>query len=453
MYRWLLFWAIAVALSAPGSALPADKSFSCQAPADIQIQINKAGLRGIDDLFSANPGNFWIGLAYIDSKSSSPQLRGNGGIPSTPVADAAIEHFRKESESRPEDPEAAYLYAYSMIHINSTKSIEILTALTKSAPSFSRPWLTLAVIHSNSAFVDAVKVRQYTEKYLSACPNTLESRIATLAQQLDRSDTVMAYVRALREQVAGKEDEQTLSLYAGLWQLESKLARPAEKAEYRKHLESDLKFLEGLDKVKYRNAELLLTQGYQILDKGGSAGDMSSITAFFKAQSDWQMANAKPGVDAAPEERAAYYKKLLQFASEWRDKLPDNTSVMPVWFNAVSAQPDVADDFLILEGDKILASLNKSGIVSPSSLDVLRIWAFRGLELNRVATLAQEILSRQTPLIVSPMAQSDLYGNSSTLMTEDMRWRNNTRAWSVLVTTYVKSRQLDKLFFTKHKKQ
>jgi thiol-disulfide isomerase/thioredoxin len=442
MYRWLLF--LAIVLSAPLIALPAEKSYSCQAPTDIQTEINKAGSRGIDELLLKNPGDFWIRLAYIDSKSGSPQLRGNSGVPSSPASDDVIDRFRKESENLSEDPEAAYLYAYSIIHKNTAKSVEILTGLTNSVPSFTRPWLSLAAIYTYPAFSDLAKMRQYTEKYLALCPNTLESRIATSAQQLARSDTLLAYARTLREQVAGKENEQTLSLYAPLWQLESKLARPAEQAEYRKLLENDLKFLEGLDKVKYRIAEPMLTQGYQILGKGGTDFDMSSFTSFMKAQTEWQAANPRPEAGADPEARAEYYKKQLQFANQWLEKLPDNSSVITFWFNAVSSQPDVSDESLIRDGNKALAVLNKSGFISTSALDVLRIWAFRGLELDRVRDLVQQVLRQQIPFTPSIMQQSDLYGDYMTLMNEDMRWRTNTRSWGILVTTYVKTSQLDK---------
>ena len=99
MYRCFVF--LAIALSMPLIALPAERSYSCQAPADIQTQINKAGVRGIEDLLLKNPNDFWIRLAYIDSKGGSPQLRGNGGVPSSSVAEAVIERFRKESENLP----------------------------------------------------------------------------------------------------------------------------------------------------------------------------------------------------------------------------------------------------------------------------------------------------------------------------------------------------------------
>jgi thiol-disulfide isomerase/thioredoxin len=442
MYRCLLF--LAIVLQIPLIALPAEKFYSCEAPADIQTAINIAGSRGIEALLQKYPNDFWVRLAYIDSASGSPLLRGNGGIPSGPVQESVIERYRKESENLSEDVEAAYLYAYSLIHRNTAKSVEVLTGLTQSAPSFPRTWLSMASIYSNPAFTDSAKVRQHTEKFLALCPNTLESRVATLAQQLDRSEIVIAYAKALRERIAGKENEQTLALYQSLWQLESKLALPAEQTQYRKRLEDDLKFLEGLDKTKYRIADILLTQGYQRLGKDG-AGTSADLTAYFKSQTEWRMANPQPAPAAKPEARAEYYKKQLQFANEWLDKLPNNLSVISNWFIALSSQPDSSDESLVREGNKALAAMGKSGFIPTASLEVIQVWAQRGLELDRIPALVQEVVASQHRAFSTSSAkqQSDLQGDYLNLMNEDMRWTSDTKAWGILVTAYIKNHQLD----------
>jgi thiol-disulfide isomerase/thioredoxin len=449
MNRYLLF--LAMMLASPLIAQPAEKSYSCEAPADIQNAINSAGLGGAEELLSKYPGNLWVRLAYIDLKSGNPMMRipmmrSSGGIPAGLVEAPLVERYRQESEQSPGDPEAAYLYAYSLIHQNTAKSVEILTGLTKSAPTFPRPWLSLASIYTYPAFTDQAKASKSAGKFLALCPSTLESRIATLAAQFDRTDTVLAYAKALRAQVAGKENEQTLLLYESLWRLESKLALPSEQAEYRKLLEGDLKFLDGLDKTKYRTAEFLLRQGNQYLKEGTAGNTIDLFAPFMKAQNEWQMANPRPALDASPEARTDYYKKQFQFADQWLEKLPDDSGVISFWFNAASSQPDVSDEFLIQEGNKALTALRQSGMISTSSLDVLRIWAQRGLELDRIPALVQEIANQQRFLPISPLVKkSDLYGEDyMTLMEDNMRWGTDTKVWSILVTTYAKSRQPDK---------
>jgi thiol-disulfide isomerase/thioredoxin len=443
-YRWLLFLAMVFQMTL--IAQPAEKSYLCEAPADIQSAINIAGSRGIEALLQKYPSDFWVRLAYIDPSSNNTSLRGNGGIPTGPMQESVINRYRKESEALPGDPEAAYLYAYSLVHKNTAKSVEILTGLTQLAPSFPKPWLSLAAIHTYPDFMDQAKVRKYTEQFLTLCPNTLESRAASLASQLDRSDAVIAYGKTLRERIAGKEDEQTLTLYLSLWQLESKLALPAEQAEYRKRLEGDLKFLEGLDKIKYRIVDQLLTQGYQRLGKE-VAGVPADFVSFMRAQNEWQQENLRPAPNASPEARAAYYKKQLEFFDRWLEKLPNNYSVISNRFAALSAMPDVTNETLIREGNRVLEVLRSSGTISTNSVDVLRIWAQRGLELDRIPALVQEVVAAQQRVYAAPSStqQSDLYGESySTLLRESSRWTVEAKAWGILVTTYVKTRQLDK---------
>ncbi len=439
MRRWLLFLALAV--PKPLIAQPAAKTYSCEAPAAIQTDINVAGSRGIEALLEKNPGDFWVRLVHINSATGVQGMRDNGGMPGAQVRDSVVERYRKEFENRPEDPEAAYLYAYSMIHSNTAKSVEMLTGLTKSSPSFPRLWLTLAAIHTYPDFMDAAKVQQYTEKFLTLCPDSLEPRAANLASRLDRTETAIAYAKALRERISGKENEQMLMLYESLWQLESKLAQPSEQAEYRKRLEGDLKFLEGLDKTKFRLAETLLTQGAQRLGTG------TDSASFIKAQMEWQQKNPRPSPGASPEERAAYSKMQFQFLDQWLEKLPNDLNVVSNRFAALSAMQGVSDETLIREGNEALSVLRRSATVSPNTLDVLRAWAQRGLELNRIPALVQEVVEQQqrNSALPSGMRQSDLYGESYLKpMMENSRWTTDVKAWGVLTTSYVKSRRLDK---------
>jgi thiol-disulfide isomerase/thioredoxin len=450
MYRCLLL--LVMAIQTPLVAQPAAKSHPCEAPAEIQAAINQAGSRGIESLLEQYPNDFWVRLAYIDSRvGSSTGLRGGAGILSGPAEESAIARFRKEYELRPDAPEAAYLYAYSLVHRETGKSIEILTGLTQKIPSFPRAWMTLAVLHNYPNFNDTAKVRKYTENFLALCPNNVEPRVVSLVAQLDRSDTQISYARKLRERIAGKENEETIPLYESLWYLESRIALPTEQAEFQKRVEDDLKFLEGLDKSKFRQVSTLLTQGYQRIGKNVAAGstmNVSSLTSFLQARIEWSKTNPAPPANASVEIRTAYYKKQLQFIDEWRDKIPNDTTLLTLRFTALSSIPDTSDDVLVREGNETLAALHSpaSGFISTASLDVLKVWAQRGLELNRIPALVWEILAKQPKITMLPSAtqQSDLYGGSyQTLIEENQRWTTNTNAWLILATTYAKTRQLD----------
>jgi hypothetical protein len=404
MYRYLLVFVLTGLV--PLGAQSAAKSYSCEAPDQIRDAIAQSGPGGIESLLAKHPGDFWIQRAFIDSRAGGGgmiSLRLNAGIPGNPVAESVIAQFQKDYEKRPEDPEAAYLYAYALIHRNTDKSVEILNSVLQKNPDFPAALLTLAILHGYPNWFDQAKVRKYTEGYLARCSDTFEPRIASLATQLDKSDTLIAFAKALRARIAGKADVATISQYPALWQLESKIVLPAEAAEFKKRIEGDLQFLEGLDKTKFMMASTILMQGYQrtgdtnamervTKDSTASSSGIPSISTlsqsstFLRAQSDWTRSNPPPASIAAPEERTAYYKKQLQFFDEWRDKMPQNPTVLAQRFTALASLPETTDEMLIQEGGSLLAA-SLTSCESGQNADWNWIsfphWFRRRLRLNR----------------------------------------------------------------------
>jgi thiol-disulfide isomerase/thioredoxin len=465
MYRSLLVFVLVGLV--PLGAQSAAPSYSCEAPAQIQDAITQAGPGGIESLLAKYPSDFWVRRAFIDSMAGSgivAILRPSTGMPVGPVAESVIAQFQKDFANRPEDPESAYLYAYALIHRDTGKSVEILTSAAQKTPDFPAALLTLAILHGYPNWYDQAKVRKYTEGYMARCPGTFEPRIASLAAQLDRSDALITYAKALRARIAGKADEETISLYPALWQLEAKIAAPAEAAESRNRMEGDLQFLEGLDKTKFRMAVTVLMQGYQragnteAMDRiskdstvPSSIGALSQSTTFLRAQSDWVRSNPPPASTAAPEERTAYYKKQLQFLDEWRDKMPQNPTLLALRFTALASLQETTDEMLVREGGLLLAAMRSQSSIlsissSPNVFDVLQIWAKRGLELDLIPSLVQEAVASQTRVSALPssMQQSDIYGGPyQTLQNEDRNWKTNTGAWLVRLTTCIKKEQLD----------
>jgi thiol-disulfide isomerase/thioredoxin len=458
MYRCLLVFVLFGL--APLGAQSATKSYSCEAPESIRNAITQAGPGGIESLLAKYADDFWVLRTFIDSKGSSvPFLRNNSGIPAGPTDEAIIARFQREYQAKPKDPETAYLYAYSLIHRDTSKSVEILTSVVQDTPSFPPAWLSLAILHGYPNWDDRAKIRKYIDGYLARCPDSTESRVASLATQLDRSDTLIAYTKALRKRIAGKAEEDMISLYPSLWQLESKIALPAELAETKKRIEDDLQFLEGLDKTKFRQANIILMQGYQLTGNNeesarisksitGMTSTSAQTTSFYQAQSEWARTNPLPAPTATQEERTAYYRKQIQFLDQWRDKMPQNTTLLIQRFSALALLPDT-DEMLVREGGSLLVALRGQGSLiatSANAFDVLQVWAQRGLELDLIPSLVQELVAAQTraSTLTSSVQQSDLWGGSSQLLSNENRnWMANTNAWSILVTTHIKKLQFD----------
>jgi hypothetical protein len=310
--------------------------------------------------------------------------------------------------------------------------------------------MTLAILHGYPNFYDQAKQRTYLEGFLKRCPDTLEPRVASMALQLDRSDTLIAYAKALRERIAGRADTQTLNLYSNLWQLESKTTPGADRSQSRRQVEEDLKFLEGLDKNKFPATGSLLARGYALTGNREAQQKLSTPTqqqptsssqSFSQAQSEWARANPFPAATADTATRTAFYRKQLQFLDEWRAKVPNSPQLLTSRFSVLSSIPDTPDQVLVQEGDQMLAEMRKTpaALGSGTFFVVARTWAQRGLELDRIPALVEESLAAQEKILGStmPSQQSDLYGELyNTLMSENRRWPAKTSAWGVLVTAY-----------------
>lgn len=450
----------------PLAAPAAPQSRMCDPPDALRDAIAQAGAAKIKSLLEKHPKSFWIRRAFIDANVSGGTmgfLQPGSGMPRGRVEDSVIARFQKDYESRPADPEAAYLYAYSLIHKDTTQSVGILTSAVQKNPDFPPALLTLAILHGYPNWYDQEKMRQYAQEYLARCPDTTETGFASLAAQLDRSDALTAYTKALRARIGGKSDDVALSTYPALWQLESKTAQPAGMAASGKRLESDLQFLEALDKTKFPTATPLLLQGYErtgnmeglrrIAEESNlpfALNPMAHTILFHRARSEWVRTNPPPSPAAPPEERTIYYNKQLQFLNEWREQLPRYPDLLIQRLEVLASLPDIADEALIREGGALLSVLRTQGGLMASSsgsspfFRVLGIWAKRGLELDLIPSLVEEAMASQARMSAAPSAPmpSDLFGGAYQALSNDNRnWEIHTGAWAVLATTWIKKQQ------------
>ena len=276
-----------------------------------------------------------------------------------------------------------------------------------------------------------------------------------MALRLEKSETQISYVKNLRKHIAGKPQDETLLLYPLLWQLESKFAPAGEQERLRKRTESDLKFLEGLDQSKFKQVPIILMQGYQrtgnreAMEKYQNSTPSTAPNAFLQARNEWSRANPAPGFNARTQERMDYYKKELQFLEKWRDRLPQFPMLLTARFAALAALPETSNETLVREGNQVLGLLHNSAngiLINPTGeLEVLKAWAQRGLELDRIPALVHEAQEAKTAAPPgTAIQQSDLYTGYRSLLMGNQRWTMDSNAWSILVMTYLKSHRLDK---------
>jgi thiol-disulfide isomerase/thioredoxin len=438
----------------------ADTSCPCAPPLQIGEEINQSNPNTIEYLLAKYPDDFWIQRRYIDLKAGVPFASGaNSGMPASKVDESVIARFQKAYDSKPDDAQSAYLYAYALIHTDTARSVKILADLIERSPSFSAGWITLGILHGYAEFRDQKKQQECVEAYLKLCPDSTEPRIAMIAQQLDKSDVLLSYVRNLRERIAGKEDNILLNLYYYLWRLELKFASPDELTARKRQIRNDLKFIDGLDNRKFPIAQSLLIQGYQqIGDKAGLESLMernpqlaasNGTILFYQAMTDWSRATPAPPPSASLEIQRDYSRKQLRFLDEWQRRLPDNMPLSEQRFNALASLPESSTEALSREGDRILLMTlrtRNSAYIQPA-MRVLETWAERGIALDRIPPAVEQLKLQQSQSPPNSIfrIQSDIAENSidTRLLEENRQWATTTSANHALVVVHAKKNQLD----------
>jgi cytochrome c biogenesis protein CcmG/thiol:disulfide interchange protein DsbE len=423
-------------------------------------EIRQSNPNTIEFLLGKYPEDFWIQRRYIDLKTGIPYASSmNSGMPTSKVDESVIARFQKAYENNPDNAQSAYLYAYALIHTDTAKSVKILTSLTTNSPSFSAAWMTLGVLHGYANFRDQKKQQECVEAFLRLCPDSAEPRITILAQQLVKSDVLISYIRNLRERVAGKEDRDLLPLYYYLWRLELKFASPDELTGVKKRIKDDLKFIEGLDRSKFMTAQSLLIQGYeQIGDKAGLENLLKSnpqlassngTLLFYQAMTDWSRTNPAPPPAASMEEQRDYFRKQLRFFDEWQSRVSDVMPLLEQRFRTLASLPETTEEALSHGGDRILLlayRARSSGYIQ-SAMKVLETWAERGISLDRIPSIVEQLRSSQSQTQPNPMfkVQSDIMESTtdSRLLEENQQWAIVTSADHALVTVCAKTKQFD----------
>jgi len=457
MNQYLMVWIFFFPLYL--SAQEADIRYSCEAPDRILEEIRQADRDSIDSLSVKYDGDFWVQRAYIDLKAKNGRLVPNRiGMPENTLDASVIERFRKEYESQPGNSQAAYLYAYALIHTDTEASIKILTDLTETDPSFPTAWMTLAILSNYSDLKDQNKTRHYTEEFLARCPDTVDIEIAGLALKLDRSDIVAAYMKALRERIAGNPDQTLFPLYRFLWKLESAFALPGEEDALKEKIREDLAFLEGMANKADRGLKFVLMSGYeQIGDKAAlnelrsqelGFSELVALPLFAQAFKEWSAANPAPAPGAEEAMCVAYYRKQLRFLNQWRDRLPEYANLLGPWFTSLASLPEIPDEVLIKEGDRILEILHHSDNSASiaAAMNVLQAWTQRNLALDRVPSLVHEFMASQslTPIRNNPMESTGQASGptyTTSILQEYGQWIAKSSAWPVLVTAHIKTQQ------------
>lgn len=386
-----------------------------------------------EDLLRRFPDNFWV----LRRQIVRSQDRAGASRP-------VVDRMKARYEARPDDVEAAYLYAHALIGTATPEAIPLLDLVVSRNPEFFPAWNSRVTIFSSPAFRDDAKLKVAATRVVELCPDSLEAIVASRHVL----DSVLAsrVAKAVRSRIEGQTDRESLNSWVHLWNLEFRLASPAEHAPLREQVKRDLAFLKSPERERTPALSFILGEGAKLagdkeaeeLAKAERAKLSPSMT-FFEASNEWHKKNMASSLG----DRQAWAKARLQFLEEWLAKIPDEERIWVDLLTTLDQIDDTPAERLKDAGEKALqAAENRRGdswSIPGTKIQVANVWVKRGIELPRALELALQGRAEQEKVVGRMDATSDLFRMPGReLSQESSRWMQKTMEWRTLSVAYAK---------------
>ncbi|MBZ5498258.1 MAG: zf-HC2 domain-containing protein [Acidobacteriia bacterium] len=368
--------------------------------------------------------------------------------------DYLVTRYRRRLEQHPGDPDAIYLYAYSLIGKNTPETIRLMRQLIADNPD--APWanLALAEVYRHFDYPDKDKVQTYLKAFMKLCPDSPEPIrfLISIGDPEFAADTL----RRMRAILATRTDTPSLLLYQELWPMEMIRQAPGEDpAAVDMRIGEDLKRLRGLEAGRSVDLRLLVRVGYQMIGDAETARSMLARDTSYDGRwayviqemtRDWPAKNPAPKAEAPAAAKAAYWESRLRMSDSWIQRLPEDPFVWIDRMQTLLELKNHPDSEFIAAGEKVL-ELERQGAESPARpgwanwgsniLRVASLYAGRGVRLDRVPALIKEGIAaaekydRETTTDLIPAELSDARQRFR-------RWQEADDAWQALAEAYIR---------------
>lgn len=451
--RALLVLFVPAALLAQSSNLP-----GCRAEPSIQSEIDRAKefrpeegrpyseaqkeiAAKLKALLEKYPDNFFVHKAYIEVFPASM-----GG------SKQVMEDYRQRAQAKPEDPQAQYLYARALMGHDTPESIRILTRLVDQHPNFPAALGTLGIIYGSPSFRDNAKRTAVTEAFFRNCADTVDAY--TRLSGLPVSPLHRDAAPRLRKLLTGRTDDEALTGWPILWQMEFKTTPIPEHDKLREQVRKDLAMLKQVDPEKHRQVRSVLAEGYRTLgDKEAEKAAMEGMRGagpgrVFEAMGEWSKKNPNPKPGDPADKKHAYYEARYKASEEWVKMAPEEAFFLLDRARTVAELEDHPDsEFLSLIDKYFELAKKKTSSVSGgtgSQIEVARLYAKRGVRLDEVPKLVQEGIEASAKMAKEREGQSDLYGRSAGEQQAYMNRYNTKAGREAVLDAYLRQKRFDK---------
>jgi hypothetical protein len=360
-------------------------------PALTDWQFHQQRVAALEALLRQYPDDVFIQRAYINLMYS------------TSDKDKVIAEFKARHERNPDDPQSAYLYGLTLVGRQSPEAIKLFSAALEKDPKFALPHLQLVSIYSSPVFMNKEQRVAHLKAFLAACPATLEGYDPLT--RIDDKDLQRTYAPKLRSLLASRDDVDAVGAYPTLWSLEFKMHPPSEYDPLRKQVGQDLERIRQLKLEDKRKWYDTLQQGYKLVNdqKQSDWAEEQAQTRLpwyyeLAAVTKWGKDHHRPGDDALPDVKRAYYRDLLQQSAQWVKERP-NTSFF--WTDRLDAMEHLEDvptaEVLAAVDEATKVMMSNAGPEGPGSNDyfnIAEVLSKKHLQPERVVEMAQKGLAK-----------------------------------------------------------
>lgn len=390
------------------------------------------------ELVNKYPGDFFVQRRYQDARLT-------GFYTDKP---ALANEYRAEMEKNPNDPVALYLYARMLIGRDTKKAIELTDKLAQQ----SFPWahIRLAEIYAFPNFKDAAKTKEHLNKWVASCPASLDA-VSQISRSGDK-ELMAATEQRLRARLEASTNKEDLVYWDDLWTLEFKLKPVSEHEQLRQQIAKDI---EKIRASNFGDKEKLqaLQAGYkQVGDKTNQRWAEDELVRLLPnssiarriVQSRFQDENPSPKGAATDAQKQAYQQKVVDAASGWVKRWPDDEFS---WASILRATPSLdkatpADvEAAYLGYSKAHAVSGGSYSLPPVEVSLSRYYLKHDYKLESVPVLLQKGLT-EIEQIEKYRETSDLFpGNNS--IESNLKF-SQLDAWPLMAEAYARTKKFEK---------
>lgn len=313
-----------------------------------------------------------------------PDFSPNGVL----VSKAERERFRTLLAQHPDSLDDQYLQARSLVGMNSQEALRLYARILERDPDY--PWVHLSQleIFRAEAFRDRAKLQASFETFTRVCPSSI-APYHYIDQIPDHELAARAAAR-LRTLLKDASSEQDLEAYRVLWNVE---LQELPNEEVTRRIAEDVKRLTPLERSL--RIRLLMQRGAFLADDRALQVRLAELNRGpMKELSAWEKAHPNPGGGATPEKRHAYGEAELAESAKLLKMSPGSSFGYVERFKALATLDAPAEEILRAAEDFLAAARREDHSLSNLDITVAYVFVERGIYLDRVPPLVEEIVTR-----------------------------------------------------------